>query len=116
MKLRPPENLLPLLGFYPSGDLGAYTIYPTRKRKVVWFLSTSPRKPASYLQRHHRHRWGLVNRLWNMLSGDTRAAWASAASKAHLTISGINLFLFYHMTGDAAAIRTVERHSGITLL
>lgn len=109
-------NLLPLMGLNPSGDLGPFTIFRTRRLHIVWYLKAPPEKSASYLQRRHRNAWRAAAEVWKALTQLERTAWNTAARLARLSISGYNLFLSYQLTKDASIIRTIERHSGISLL
>jgi len=111
-----PNNLLPLLGIWPGGDLGPYTIYTTRRRGVVWFPRSPPKQPPNYLQRRHRNKWRFAARAWSASTIAIRQAWSNAARLARLTISGYNLFIFYEVTKNRSIIETVERQTGITLL
>ena len=111
-----PTNILPLLGIWPGGDLGPYTIYTTRRRGVVWFPRSPPKQPPSYLQRRHRNSWRFAARAWTASTATIRQAWRDAAQLAHLSISGYNLFIFWQVSKNRSIIETVQRQSGITLL
>lgn len=110
------DNILPLLGLNPSGDLGPYTIYRTARRGVVWFGRSPPKRPASYLQRRHRNKWRFAARVWSATPLSDRANWNLVASLAGLTISGYNLFVWYQVIKDRSIIETLERRTGIDLL
>lgn len=110
------DTLIGLLGLYPSGDLGPYTIYTSKRHKIVFFPKAPPKKPPTELQRRERAIFTSVAFLWRALPAATRADWKLATQRARLTISGYNLFTYYHSTKDREAIATVERHSGIALL
>jgi len=111
-----PTNLLPLLGINPSGDLGPYTIYRTKRTGVVWFPRSPPEMPSSYLQRHQRNNWKYSARVWAAETPTVRANWMRAGRLARLSITGYNLFIYYQTTKDVAAIQTIERLTGISLL
>lgn len=108
-------NLLPLMGLNPSGDLGPFTIFMTKRRGVVWFPRSPPKMPASYLQRRQRNRWRFAARSWSAKLPAEKLRWHDAARLAYLTISGYNLFVYWRTTKDAAAIQTIERITGISL-
>lgn len=110
------DNLIGLLGFNPSGDLGPYTIYTNKRGLPVWFLKAPPRQPPSLLQRLNRSRFQAAAWLWVNTPFAERLAWNNAARLAGLTITGYNLFTYYVHTADVDAIKTVERNSGIPLL
>ena len=109
-------NLLPMMGFNPSGDLGPFTIFRTQRLGIVWFPRAPPDKPASYLQRRQRNAWRFAAATWSALELTDRQAWSQAARLANLTISGYNLFIHYQLTQNITTIRTIERHSGVALL
>jgi hypothetical protein len=110
------ENLLPLMGLNPSGDLGPFTIFRTARRGVVWFPRSPPKRPPSYFQRRQRNAWRFAAAVWSALTPAQRSLWAQAATIARLSISGYNFFIFYQTTQSRGAVRSVERHTGITLL
>lgn len=110
------DNLIGLLGFYPSGDVGPYTCYTTKKGKVVFFVQTTPTGVPSLLQRQNRSRFHAAAWLWANEPSATRQLWRLAATRAGLSITGYNLFTYFVHTKDVDAIKTVERISGIELL
>lgn len=111
-----PNNILPLMGLNPSGDIGPFTVYRTKRQGVVWFPRAPPEMPSSYLQRHQRNAWKYAARVWRAETETVRQNWKTAALLARLSISGYNLFIYYQTTKDASAIETIERHTGISLL
>lgn len=111
---RPP--FASLLGFNATGDLGGLTAYTSRKGRTVWFKKSPPLRPPSYHQRVMRNRFRTIATSWNALIPDRRSAWIRAARTARLRIGGYALYLWYQTTRDRAAIATVERLSGETLL
>lgn len=108
--------LLRFLGMRPTGDLGPLTIYTSKRNKMVAFPKAPPEKPASLFQRAQRNRFRVVGRLWQTLTKDQRDEWQAAATAARLYCTGFNLFLYYTITRDEAAILTIERQTGRTLL
>ena len=105
-----------VIGFNPTGDIGDFTVYTSRRRGAVWFLKSPPKKPASYKQLHQRNRFRLIAELWRSLDQSTRDNWRNAALKATLHISGYALFVVYQQKRDPALIETIEMQSGISLL
>lgn len=110
------DRRLCFVGFRPTGDLGDLTAYTSTQGKVVWFPKSPPLKPASPRQLFQRQRFRNVGLAWRALNAATRADWMNAARRAHLYLNGYLLFLVWQMLPDRAAIRTIERQSGITLL
>lgn len=110
------ENLLPLLGLHPTGDLGPFTIYTSKRKGVVWFPRAPPKTPPTYLQRRQRNAFRLAAKAWRATPLSGRIAWSLAAAAARLRISGFNLFVHYQTKRDTATIRTIEHITGIPLL
>jgi len=103
-------------GWNPTGDFGPYTFYTSHKRKlVVAFLKAPPDKPPSWKQKLCRTRFKNLGIVWKELGADRREAWNRAAARAHLRISGFNLFTYAQITGDWSAVQTVQRQSGVDL-
>jgi hypothetical protein len=107
---------LPLCGWQTQGDVAGFTIYTSRKKRLVWFPIAPPKKFASVGQRIQRERFVQVSFLWQALTDTQKQNWMNAATKARLRIHGYNLFVYYQTTKDEGAIRTIERNTGITLL
>jgi len=53
---------------------------------------------------------------WRGLTPELRARWQLAATRAHLKITGYNLWTYYQVTQDLAPIHTIERLSGLQLI
>lgn len=105
-----------MMGFHPTGDIGGFTAYTSQRQKVVWFPKAPPEKPPSWFQLRQRNRFRLLGRLWRATPAVDRQLWATAAARAHLSISGHNLWVYYQLTRDRAAIATVERIAHLTLI
>ncbi len=114
MKLDLP--ILRLLGFNGTGDLGPYTFYTSKRKGLVWFVKSPPLAPPSPLQIHQRNKFRLAGYLWRSLGPGQRQAWTDTQDRASLAITGFNLFVYYVTTGDAAAIHTIERQTGLNLI
>lgn len=116
MLLAPDWPILNLLGLRPTGDLGPLTGYTSKRGKPVWFLKAPPKEPPTDVQRHCRNRFRLAAFAWTQLDDQARADWTSAQDLAHLNITGYNLFIYWQLTKDAAAIRTIEHQTGLHLI
>ncbi len=104
------------MGFGQTGDLGPFTIYTTRRRRCVWFIKAPPLKPPSALQVYQRNRFRMAAKAWRKLTIVNRRAWRAAAATASLGVTGYNLFIFWQLRRDRAAIATIERRSNVTLI
>lgn len=110
------HNLLSILGFVTWGDIGPLTCYRNKRGALVFYAKAPPTSPASPLQLIYRNKWRAAAIAWNALSPDVRARWELASKRASLRITGYNLWIYYHTTGDAQAIETVEGITGLDLL
>lgn len=111
-----PHGILKLIGLNPTGDLAGLTCYTSRRAGTVWFLKSPPLTPPSEWQRRQRNRFRLAAQAWKDLDHETRKQWALACRRAHLIVSGYNLFLWWNLRRKREQLRTIERQSGITLV
>jgi hypothetical protein len=111
-----PPNWISSLGLHPTGDLGPYTIYTTKRNRVVAFPKAPPTSPPTRPQQHQRDLFRLAACTWRAFLPARRAAWTSAARRAHLTITGYNLFVHAITTGRRDTVATVARQAKIALL
>lgn len=109
-------TFLPLLGFRPTGDVGAFTVYTTRRGAIVWFPRSPPGKPPSPLQTRIRNRFRIAARIWSTLDPQRKQNWLRAAIAAGLKITGYNLFTYWIATQDHATIETVQRLANLELI
>lgn len=110
------SNIFRLMGFNPTGDLGPYTFYTTKRRVVIVYDKAPPLKPATSRQLVRRNRWRAAAARWQLMTTEEREKWKAAAEAARLYIHGYNLFLFWFTTERSRYVRTIERRTGITLL
>jgi len=109
------QNLFRFLGWNTQGDLGPWTFYTNKRRALVWFLKAPPKNPPTWKQRLQRARFTFAAILWQSLQPDQRAAWGTAARRAHLRITPYNFFCYVQLRRDFAAARTVAHQSGVDL-
>jgi len=107
--------MLTLLGFKVQGDLGPITCYTSRQNKVVWYLKAPPKDPPSDDQVKHRDTFRYVGLCWQNMAEPEKDNWNEAARKAHLRISGYNLFTYWVIKGDIEAIRTIVNQTSMIL-
>jgi len=110
------DKILTLLGFKVQGDLGPITCYTSKRNKVVWYLKAPPKEPPSEHQIANRLAFANYANCWNEINADQKKIWNTIAERAHLRISGFNLFMYFYLTGDEQAIRTCCHHAGKSLL
>lgn len=110
------EDILRFLGFNTQGDLGPYTFYTSKRKGLVFFQKSPPLEPPSLAQIHQRNKFRITGFIWQALAAEQRATWLKAAHLADLQITGYNLFTYYVLTEDVAAIETVERLARVDLI
>ena len=110
------DHLFTCLGFVIWGDLGHTTIYRDKQGKVVFFEKTWPHKPASPKQIIQRARFIAAAAAWQNLTLLQKLQWHRASKRASLCCHGYDLFVHWQMSGDDAAIRTLEHQTNTTLL
>ena len=111
-----PEHARGLLGLSQTGDLGPFTIYTSQRRKPVWFTKSPPQKPPSPNQVFQRSRFTTAAAAWQAMTQAARAAWALAARRAGLYVTGYNLWVWWQLKRDRTTLATIERNSGVTLI
>jgi hypothetical protein len=115
-RANPYPNMAGFFGWNMQGNLGPWTCYQNAHRKPVWYLTSPQIEPPSPARIHVKDQFKAASIAWNLLSPATKASWILAAIRANLRIHGLNLFIFWFLKLDDAAIHTIERQTGITLL
>jgi len=114
--MRRMEDLVRFMGFNSQGDLGPWTFYTDQRKGLVFFTKAPPLEPPSLLQLSIRNSIRLAALTWRGLSVDQRRNWETAAKRCRLKIHGYNLFVFWLLRREDAAIHTIERLSRIKLI
>lgn len=114
------KNLKPsifqFLGVLTNGDAGPYTFYTSHRKRLVFFLKTWPHDPATYHQKLNRDKWRHASLRWRSLDQSTRDNWEKITNRAHLTITGFNLFMHYMTKDGRKTVEAVERAAGLTVI
>jgi len=110
------EDFVRFLGINTQGDLGPWTFYTDKRKGLVYFVKAPPLEPPSLLQTSIRNAVRLAAYTWRSLTGDQQRNWETAAKRAHLKITGYNLFVFWILRHEDACIHTIERLSKIKLI
>lgn len=116
MAFEPIPGLSLYLGLVAWGDIGETTVYKTKRGKVVWLKKTYPDKPASPKQLARRAIWSAAAAAWKALTATQRNQWELASRRASLCMHGFDLWMHWSLTGDDAAMETLERQTHTTLL
>ena len=114
--MRRTEDLLRYLGFNSQGDLGPWTFYTSQRGALVYFIKAPPLEPPSLLQLSVRNSIRLAAYTWRSLAPQARVDWELVSQRAHLSITGYNLFVSWILGRDDAAIHTLERITRIDLI
>lgn len=114
--MKVPHDTIRFIGINPTGDLGGFTAYTSRRAGTVWFVKSPPLTPPTIRQLHQRDRFRLAAQAWRNLDHDTKQNWHLAARRARLYVNGYTLFVWYQLTRARAGLATIERQSAITLL
>ncbi|HUT09458.1 MAG TPA: hypothetical protein VMY37_09935 [Thermoguttaceae bacterium] len=109
------DKMLCTLGFKVQGDLGPITCYTSKRDRVVWYIKAPPLEPPSDAQVNQRYQFIWAAEKWREIGQEEHQRWEDIAAKAHLRISGYNLFTYWCLTGDLAAITTACHHAGKSL-
>jgi hypothetical protein len=104
-----------LAGLVLWGDLGPLTMYRAKSGKLVIFKKTYPDKPPTPRQIASRDSMNCCGRSWQGLLPAERAGWRLVAKTLSLPCSGYNLWVAWRFKQNPAALRTLERQSGVEL-
>lgn len=110
------EDLIRWMGFNSQGDFGPWTFYTDKQRGLVYYVKAPPLEPPSQLQLSVRNSIRLAAYSWRSLSPEHQRDWERVSKRAHLQITGYNLFVFWSLTKDHATIHTLERITRIDLI
>ena len=111
-----PKNLFPLLGCTTNGDFADVTLYKSRRGRLVIFLKTWPKDPATYHQTVHRNRWRHAGIRWRALPQSVRDDWLRISKRANLNVTGYNIFMYYILNKNIHTIETLEHQTGINVI
>ena len=104
------------MGWNPTGDFGALTVYTQTNKVPVFFMKAPPKTPATVRQRYVRDLIGYFGRRWTELPRATKDTWERASKLANLRMTGYNLFQWWCWHRDVPVMRTIEHQSGCKLL
>lgn len=114
--MRRVEDLIRFWGWNTQGDFGPWTFYTDQRGGLVYYAKAPPLEPPSLLQTSVRNSIRLAAYTWRRLSTSRQEDWERAAKRAKLKIHGYNLFVFWILRKEDAAIHTIERISRIDLI
>lgn len=104
-----------LLGRTIRGDVGDFTLYTTKRGKLVWFPISPPKKPPSSAQLLARGRFTTAQRQWAALSKTLKAEWETLVLRNSLCMTGQNLYISLAINPDPNALTTANKRAGLSL-
>ncbi len=111
-----PPSIFQFLGYLTNGDLGPYTFYTSHRKRLVVFLKTWPKDPASYNQKLNRDKWRHAALRWQSLPQSVKDDWKQLGRKANLTITGYNLYIHYITGSGTSTVEACQRNTGINVV
>ena len=112
MKLLKP-TIWQVLGVLTNGDMGPYTFYQSSRGRLVMFLKTWPKDPATYHQTLYRNRWRHAGVRWRNLDQSTRDLWEQISKRGNCTVTGYNLYMYYMLDKNRKVIETLQRQTNL---
>lgn len=98
-----------------QGDCGPLTLYTSSGTRVVWFPIADIHKLPSQRQIEQRNRLRRVAQDWTALADWQRDLWRDLARRAHVWLTGYNLYVTLALNKQARAfLATLQRQAGIT--
>ena len=110
------SNLLSMLGWWVSGDLGPWTAYSRAIGDHVWFVKSPPLTPPTVWQQHQRNCFRIAAWSWQRLPQQERDNWREATRRDRTKITHYNLFVWWILHRADDSIRCLENKTGIRLL
>lgn len=105
-----------MLGLHVAGDLGAVTLYQTKRGKIVAFPRTKPDKKPSASQNLQRYRFMRAMHTWQALTDDQQEEYERTTNVLSLCATGANLWIHLCLTHDISYWLTLQHQSGIPLV
>jgi len=108
-------EILAMLGFNCTGDLGPWTLYTSARHQLVFYPRVPALNPPTTQQLSQRAAWTAAATAWRALTPAQRAAYELASKRGSLKATGYNLWLFGQVTDRRDVIDTISRQTGIPL-
>ena len=102
-------------GWNPTGDFGPWTCYTAKNKKPVMFIKAPPTEPPTDRQTYQRESWRTFARMWKLLPKHNRDLWELATKRAHLFITGYNLYIWWKTTRDLPTLNSIIRQSKVPI-
>jgi hypothetical protein len=112
---RNDNKLLALVAWSCTGDLGPWSFYTSRRRKIVFYPRSPALSPASPIQTVIRDRWRMATQAWKAMDRTLQSNWETATRALSLGLNGYALHVYWYTTGDTRSLQSIQRMSGIDL-
>jgi len=106
---------LSLMGLDLSGDLDGWTIYQTRRGRLVAYPASPAMKPPTPSQKQQRARFKFAQLQWRSLTTANKKAWEQITNSLSLVMTGQNLFISLQLVDRSSMWPTVVRRTKTTL-
>lgn len=106
---------LPLLGLYVAGDLADWTLWTTKRGRIVWAPRSPPRQPPTAAQLKQRARFAVAQQTWAAISSTLKAAWEQAMITCDLDMTGQNAVMSLALNPDPDALASINKRTGLNL-
>lgn len=98
-----------------AGDVGPYTCWTTKRKKLVIIRRAPPDHPASARQLKQRLRFRLSWMHWKAEPQDIKDKWTKLCGHASLCMSGHNLYMSQCMKPTPEQLMNAAADMGITI-
>ncbi len=103
------------IGLNAQGDLGPVTMYKSQRGTRIWYAKAPPEVPWSIGQLRQRTLFTMAAIAWQNLTDDQKAAYELAAQKAHLRVTGYNVWVNACLRQDTSYLETIVQQTGVAL-
>lgn len=104
-----------LLGLVVSGDIGDFTLYQNKNRKVVAFPRTPPQVPRTPQQQVIRDAFRQATINWKAADPALKAAYETVTKRLSMCMTGLGLWIHFSFYQNASELQTLTKQSGISL-
>lgn len=103
------------IGINAQGDLGPVTMYKSQRGTRIWYAKAPPEIPWSIGQLRQRTLFKMAGIAWQNLTDAEKQDYETAAARAHLRITGYNLWVHACLRQDVSYIQTIINQTKVQL-
>jgi hypothetical protein len=104
----PTQALLPWIGTWLTGDLGPWTLYTTRRQRLVFFPRSPPLTPPTVRQQTQMSEFAAANNSWQLLPKSARNELNQLCKTLSLPMTGRNLWFRIRIRKDPKLLQTLR--------